>query len=121
MQTLKVLARSYVSPAEMDAAIAFYEHLLQETCQVRFPIPELQIEIAVVGGIHIVAGTKDALAPFVNVRAAFFVDSVVEAKEVLERTGAEILQQPQQGPNGLFMIARHPDGLVVEYADSAGP
>lgn len=78
----------------------------------------MQIEIAAVGAIHLVAGSKQALAPFADVRAAFFVDSVVEFKQALEPTSTEIVQQPRQGPQGMFMIARHPDGLVVEYADN---
>jgi predicted enzyme related to lactoylglutathione lyase len=117
MQILKVMARSYVSPAKLDETIAFYEQLLREKCEVRFPIPALGIEIAAVGAMHIVAGSEDKLAPFREVRAAFFVDSVAELKEELERLGASILQQPQPGPFGMFMIAKHPDGNTVEYAD----
>ena len=111
------MARSYVMPAEMDATVAFYEQLLGEKCEIRFPIPALGIEIAAVGAMHLVAGAEEKLAPFRAVRAAFFVDSVVEFKEELERLGAIILQQPQSGPFGMFMIAKHPDGVTVEYAD----
>ena len=115
------MARVHVPPDELDATIVFYEQLLNEACEVRFPIAELGIEVAAVGGIHIVAGSTEALAPFAAVRAAFFVDSVVEFRRALERAESEILQEPRQGPLGMFMIARHHDGLVVEYADQAEP
>lgn len=117
MQILKIMARSYVSSADLDATILFYEQLLREKCEVRFSIAELEIEVAAVGAVHIIAGAEDKLAPFREVHAAFFVDSVVELKEELERLGAGILQPPQRGPFGMFMIAKHPDGNVVEYAD----
>jgi predicted enzyme related to lactoylglutathione lyase len=118
MKILKVMARSYVMPADVDATIAFYEQLLREKCEIRFPIPSLGIEIATVGAIHIVAGAEEKLAPFREVRAAFFVDSVLDFQAELERLGANILQQPEQGPFGMFMIAKHPDGVSVEYADT---
>lgn len=117
MQILKVMARSYVMPFEMDAAIAFYEQLLREKCETRFPIPALGIEIAAIGAMHIVAGAEEKLAPFKQVQAAFFVDSVLEFKKELERLNASILQQPELGPFGMFMIVKHPDGMIVEYAD----
>jgi predicted enzyme related to lactoylglutathione lyase len=117
MKIIKVMARSYVIPADLDNTIAFYEELLHEKCETRFPIPALGIEIAAVGAMHLVAGAEEKLAPFREVRAAFFVDSVVEFKEELDRLGANILQEPQPGPFGMFMIAKHPDGLTVEYAD----
>lgn len=118
MKILKVMARSYVMPADLDDTIAFYERLLGEKCEIRFPIPALGIEIAAVGAIHIIAGTEERLAPFRKVRAAFFVDSVSEYKKELERLGANIRQPPEQGPFGMFMIAEHPDGMTVEYADN---
>lgn len=117
MKILKIMARSYIAAAEMDATVAFYEELLGEKCQIRFPIPALGIEIAAVGAMHIVAGTPEKLAPFVEIRAAYFVDSVTDFKAELEQLGAEILQLPEPGPNGMFMIAKHPDGISVEYAD----
>ena len=117
MKILKVMARSYVTPADLDETIAFYEQLLREKCEIRFPIPALGIEIAAVGAMHLVAGMEEKLAPFREVRAAFFVDSVAQYKDELERLGATILQQPQPGPFGMFMIAKHRDGLTVEYAD----
>jgi len=117
MRILKVMARSYVSPSEMDATVAFYERLLAERCEIRFPIAALGIEIAAVGAMNIAAGAEDKLAPFREVWATFLVDSVVEFKEELERLGADIVQPPAQGPFGMFMIARHPDGVTVEYVD----
>jgi predicted enzyme related to lactoylglutathione lyase len=117
MKILKVMSRAYVMPANLDATIAFYEQLLCEKCETRFPIPSLGIKIAAVGAMHIIAGTEEKLAPFREVQTAFFVDSVSDFKQELERLGATILQQPEQGPFGMFMIAKHPDGVIVEYAD----
>lgn len=121
MRVLQVMARSYIAPDDMDAAVKFYEHLLGEECQVRFPIEEIGIEIAAVGDIHLVSGSEARLAHFRDVRAAFFVDSVSEYETELSRLGAAVMQEPRQGPFGLFMIVRHPDGLIVEYADRSVP
>lgn len=111
------MARSYVSPNEINDTIAFYEQLLGESCAARFPIPALGIEIAAVGAMHIVAGEEGKLLPFREVRAAYFVDSVAEFKAELERLGAQIVQPPEPGPFGMFMLVKHPDGNTVEYAD----
>lgn len=72
MRVLQVMARAYVAPEGMDDAVAFYERLLDEHCEVRFPLPDLGIEIAAVGSVHLVAGDAMQLAPFRQVTAAFF-------------------------------------------------
>ncbi|MGH6835654.1 MAG: VOC family protein [Methylocella sp.] len=117
MQILRVMARSYVGPDGIDAAITFYEHLLGAKCDMRFSIAEAGIELAAIGNMSIASGSEASLAPFRSVSAEFFVDSVVEFRGELAALGVAILLEPTQGPYGKFMIARHPDGLVVEYAD----
>ncbi len=119
MQILRTLARAHVTPERLNEMIAFYERITQENCALRFRIADLDIEVAMVASFQIVAGSNAALAPFQGVTVAFFVDSVVAFEDMLASAGAEILSASRQGPHGKYMIVRHPDGLVAEYADAA--
>lgn len=119
MKVLKVLARSYVASVDLEDTVAFYEQLLGERCEIRFAIEDLGIYVAAVGHVHIIAGAADRLAPFREVTAAFFVDSVADCRAFLIELGAVIVGEPESGPYGRFMIVRHPDGMVAEYADRA--
>ena len=119
MRILHVMARAYVAPEQLDAAIAFYERLFGERRKARFPIPPLCLEIASVGSVHLLAGTEERLRPFRTAEATFWVDSVADAERKLRNLGSEILLGPEGGQGGSFMIVKHPDGLVVEYIDQA--
>ena len=89
MRVLKVMARAYAPPEGMNALIAFYERLTGERCQFRLALPALGLEIASVGSVHLLAGLDESLAPFRAAHATFFVDSVAQAAEELERMSAE--------------------------------
>ena len=117
MRIDRVMARAYSAPERMDDLVAFYEKLFGQKCEIRFPIPALGLEIASVGGMHLMAGTDDNLKPFRAAQATYWVDSVSAAAEELRRAGGEVLLGPNTGASGSFMVAKHPDGLVVEYID----
>jgi hypothetical protein len=119
MRILKVMARAYAPQGRFGATIEFYEHLFGEHCELRFSLPALGVEVATVGSMHLFAGVEDKLEPFKLPLATFWVDSVANTQEALNRLGAEVLLGPQSGLGGSFMIVKHPDGLVVEYIDRA--
>jgi hypothetical protein len=120
MRILRVMARAYAAPEQMDIVIAFYERLFGEQCKIRLPLPALGLEIAAVGSVHVLSGPEDKLRPFRAAQATFWVDSVANAEKELRQWSSELLVGPERGPGGSFMIARHPDGLAVEYIDQAG-
>ena len=120
VRILKVLARSYSPPEKLDEVIAFYEQMFQERCQMRLPIPALGLEVASVAFMHLIAGSDQDLRPFRASQAPFWVDSVEDARQEVMRHGGEIIVAPARGPGGSFVIAKFPDGLVVEFIDQDG-
>jgi hypothetical protein len=120
MRILRVMARVYTAPERLAAPIAFYERLFGDQCKARFPIPSPELAIASVGSIHLIADSEEKLKPFRNAQAASWTGSVADAEKELRSLGCEFLLGPEHGPGGSFMIARHPDGLAVEYIDQAG-
>ncbi|MHB1390020.1 MAG: VOC family protein [Thermoleophilia bacterium] len=115
MKILNVLTRVYLSPEELDRTLAFYEELFGEKCRRRFKYAG--IELASVGKVLLCAGTDEALSPYRNMQTIFVVDSLNDFREKLVRNGTVILNEPQQVPTGMNMIAKHPDGTVIEYVE----
>ncbi len=115
MKVLQMLNRFYVS--DMDAALAFYEKLLNQKCAVRFRYGEAGLELAQIADILILAGSDDALSPFIDTKATFVVDSIDEFKDFLLDHSAVIVRDAKQVPTGVNMTVRHADGTVVEYVE----
>jgi predicted enzyme related to lactoylglutathione lyase len=104
MQIIKVLTRVYLSPIDLDEAIAFYENLFTEKG---------------VGSILLIAGSAEALSSFKSTHATFLVDSLNDFREALIQEGAVILAEPNKVPTGVNMRAMHPDGTIIEYVEFA--
>jgi predicted enzyme related to lactoylglutathione lyase len=117
MQILKVLTRVYLSPVDLDEAIAFYENLFTEKCWLWFQYSEAELELASVGSILLIAGSAEALSPFKTTHATFLVDSLNDFKEALIQQGAVILAEPNKVTTGVNMRAMHPDGTIIEYLE----
>ncbi|MBN3906345.1 MAG: VOC family protein [Nostoc sp. NMS1] len=117
MQILKVLTRVYLSPVDLDEAIAFYENLFTEKCWLWFQYSEAELELASVGSILLIAGSAEALSPFKSTHATFLVDSLNDFKEALIQQGAVILAEPNKVTTGVNMRAMHPDGTIIEYLE----
>ncbi|AFY48145.1 hypothetical protein Nos7524_2302 [Nostoc sp. PCC 7524] len=117
MQILKVLIRVYVSPAELDDAIAFYENLFAEKCWLWFEYSETGLELAAVGSILLIAGSAETLYPLKNTQATFLVDSLHDFREILTQQGAVILAELKPVTTGINMRALHPDGTIIEYIE----
>lgn len=115
MKILQTLSRLYVN--ELNSALEFYEKLLSTTAAMRFEIPQIGLELAQIGNILLIAGSEEALKPFISTQATFLVDSLDEFRAFLEEKGAEIIRGPVKVPTGRNMTVRHPDGSVIEYVE----
>ncbi len=112
-----VMIRRLLPPERLQATIAFYEELLGEPCDLRFDYPEMQLSLASVGAVLLIAGSEEALAPFVATAATLLVASLEETAELVRQGGGEVLEPPKAVPTGRNMLARHPDGALVEYVE----
>ncbi|MFN6568423.1 glyoxalase [Nostoc minutum NIES-26] len=119
MQIIKVLTRVYLNPVDLDDAIAFYENLFTEKCWLWFQYSEMELELAGVGSILLIAGSAEVLSPFKSTQATFLVDSLNDFREALASQGAVILAEPNKVSTGANMRAMHPDGTIIEYIEFA--
>lgn len=115
MQVKQVLNRFYVH--NMEKAIEFYEEVLDEKCKMRLKYSQVDLELAQIGNILILAGSDEALKPFRDTQATFLVDSISEFKAYLLSNGAMIIRDIKEVPTGKNMTLEHSDGTVVEYVE----
>lgn len=115
MKVIQILSRIYVN--DMEQAVVFYEKLLGLKCSSRFKYDKVGLELAVLGNVLLIGGTESALMPFRETQATFLVDSLIEFREELLRSGAVIIRDLQEVPTGRNMTVRHMDGTVVEYVE----
>jgi predicted enzyme related to lactoylglutathione lyase len=99
-----------VEVESLEAAIPFYRELAGDVEVRRFPYREL--ELALVGPFLLYAGP---LEKYVSQTATVIVESLDPVLQVLSSVGAEVLEAPNEVPNGTRIVARHPDGSVFEY------
>ncbi len=107
-----VLARVYVD--NLESALPLYEQLTRDTSPHLFDYGS--VRLAKIGVFLLVEGADAEVrshAATVNVKDIHLVvDAVIAA-------GGELLEGPAAGPNGARLIARHPDGNIVEYIEVA--
>jgi predicted enzyme related to lactoylglutathione lyase len=99
-----------VEVANLEDAIPLYQDLAGEPEVRRFPYREL--ELALIGPFLLCSGPLDK---YVSQSATVIVDSLTPVLDALDKAGAEILEAPNEVPNGTRIVARHPDGSVFEY------
>ncbi len=114
MKAIRSLTRIYLAPEAMEEMLSFYEDIFGER---RFRIQYEGLDLASVGSFFLCAGSDEALNPYREIRTILIVDSLNEFKESLLAHGAEILSEPKQLPTGLNLVAKHPDGSLVEYVE----
>lgn len=113
MKIIKTLIRVYVD--KLDSALLFYENLLDTKAEMRVTYPEVNLDLATVGDILLIAGSNEALKPFRDTKATFLVDSLEEFKSYLEQKGGKIIRGIKDVPTGRNMTVEHPDGTIIEY------
>jgi predicted enzyme related to lactoylglutathione lyase len=111
----QILTRVYVN--DMNSAIDFYERLTHEKCANRFEYKQVELEIARINNMLIIAGNDKALEPVRETSATFLVDSISEYKDFLIQNGSVIIRDIQHVPTGLNMTIKHEDGVIIEYVE----
>jgi predicted enzyme related to lactoylglutathione lyase len=117
MKILNILVRRCLPLERFDAAVSFHEELIGQKARLRFDYPAYQLKLAQVASMLFIAGTEESLAPFVATHASFMVDDLQAYASYLPTVGAEILRPPKVVPTGWNMLARHPDGSLIEYVE----
>lgn len=115
MRVLDTMVRVDIETSEMNKTIQFYEDLYQEKCKARFHYDDLNLELAVISHVLIMAGDTETRKELAIASATFAVDSIQEAKKFLEERGAVCLTEPRQTPGSWIMFVKHPDGSIAEY------
>jgi len=115
MKVLDTMARVYTEPEQLDATIQFYEKLYQESCRARVRYEDLNLELAIISHVVIMAGDADIRKELEVATSTIMVDSIQEAKNFLQQNGAVCLTEPKQTPGSWIMFVQHPDGSVAEY------
>lgn len=114
----RLLARSLIDVADLDARIGFYERLLGVPADLRMPIPDFGgLELAAVGGLLLIASER----PFTPIqrRTAYslIVPSLEGQLERLGALGAVVLEPPETIVPGSRARVRYPDGSVAELVE----
>jgi predicted enzyme related to lactoylglutathione lyase len=104
-----------VEVEDLEKAIPLYQGLAGGADVRRFAYKELQV--AAVGPFLLVSGPTHR---YVSQEATIVVDALDPVLEALEAAGAELLEAPNEVPNGTRIVARHPDGTVFEYMQPRG-
>ena len=115
MNINQVLTRVFVN--DMNTAIEFYEKLFNKKCVSRFIYQEVELELAQVDNILLICGSEESLKPFLDTKATFSVDSIIEYKNYLLTHGATIIRDIKKVPTGMNMTIKHPDGTIIEYVE----
>ena len=110
-EILAVLARVFVD--DLEAALPVYRALAGEE-PIRFGFREA--DLARVVPFLLLSGNADA---YRNRVATLLVRDLGPVLDVLTAHGGEALDGPFAAPNGRRLVARHPDGSVFEYIESA--
>ena len=106
MKVLNILVRRCLPLEALDDAVAFHERLIGQPARLRFDYPEYDLK---------------SLAPFTATHATFMVDDISAFETHLPTVGASIVETAKSVPTGWNMLARHPDGTLVEYVQHRNP
>jgi len=112
-----VMVRVLIAPEQLEPTIALYERVLGTPCDLRFAYPEMDLYLASVGNVLLIAGPEEALAPFAQTAMTLLVASLDAEIARFEELGIELLEPPKEVPTGRNLLARHPDGSIVEYVE----
>jgi|GEM_PF-3743098 hypothetical protein len=93
MKVFKVLNRIHLEPSKLDETIKFYEKLLKSKCELRFHHKGL--ELANIGSILLIAGSKEVTSHFKKTKITLLVDSLKEFRSYLiEADAVPLTNQP---------------------------
>lgn len=117
MKVLNVLTRQHLELAQFDAAVGFYEGLLEQEARLRLTVLDGRLRIAQVASMLLIGADAPLLAAIDGIRAAYLVEDIAAFAEHLPRQGATIVEPLATIATGRSMLVRHPDGMLVEYVE----
>lgn len=103
-----VLARIYVG--DLGSALPLYRALAGDAEPHHFGYRDMTL--ATVGPFLLIQGADAEIRAHAATVAVRDIQAVVDA---VTGAGGELLEGPAPGPNGARLLARHPDGTVLEY------
>ncbi|MDR3728148.1 MAG: VOC family protein [Terracidiphilus sp.] len=108
---LKTYARIFT--VDIEVSLDLLRKLVGREPDLRFAFRDL--EIAAIGDFCVVAGPAASLAQYRSSQGPIVVDNLEETQSLLLAAGAKITVPPSESDSGVFLYARHPDGVDVEY------
>jgi predicted enzyme related to lactoylglutathione lyase len=121
MRVLNILARRCLPLEKFDTTVTFYENLIGQRARMRFEYPAYGLRLAQVANQLLIGGNPESLFAFTATNATYLVDDIQAYALYLPTIGVEVLRSAQAGPSGWNMLARHPDGAIVEYVQHHDP
>lgn len=119
MKIIKAFFRMYVN--DLNDALPFYEELYGSKNQFRFKYDEMNLELASIGDLLLIAGSAEALRTFKKTKMTFVVDSLADFLSFFEKHKVKVISGPRQVPTGKNATVRHPDGTIAEYVEHKKP
>jgi hypothetical protein len=108
---LKTYARIFTE--DIEVSLSLLRNLVGREPDLRFAFRDL--EIAAIGDFCVVAGPSTSLAQYRSSQGPIVVDNLEETQSLLLAAGATITVPTSKSDTGIFLYARHPDGVDVEY------
>jgi predicted enzyme related to lactoylglutathione lyase len=102
-----------VAVPDLESALPFYQALTGADQVDRFGYAA--VKLAHVGNFLLIEGAPNG-RPAQS--AGIFVRSLGDLLSSVESAGGELLEGPDDTPNGRRVIIRHPDGIEFEYLET---
>lgn len=110
---LKTYLRVFTENVEQS--LALLQQLVGHEADMRFQMPDDDLEIVAIGDFCLVGGPAEVLAPIRALQGPLIVDDLDATTAALLAGGADITKPEALSPSGRYLYARHPDGTLVEY------
>jgi hypothetical protein len=114
MTILATFARVYVS--DIDGGIAMFRRSADETPRLRFSHAS-GLELALVGGVLILAGPHDVLEAFRPTQVTVIVDDLDAALRDADAHHSKVLREPAIQETGRNATVSYDIGAVVEFVE----
>lgn len=117
MKVLMVLTRSNVPIEQFEDAVAFYQKLYGTEPRMRTELPEQEMKFAQICSTVVVGLGPDQLAGMADIHSTYLVDNIEAWAKTLPDMGAQLCVPLTTVPTGQLLVARHPDGCLIEYIE----
>jgi hypothetical protein len=115
---MKILgSAAIVRSSDREGAVRRFAAIFGSAPTHEFPIEGRDLTVSVFPGVSVLSGPASALAEFAGLRATVFVGSLPEAEAEL-RAGGWTTEGALGG--GASLLARDPDGNLLEFVENPG-